>query len=168
MVHDVFSIGVVVARRRLNSPWATHAWLPVAALPAVPETAPWTRLGGGNAADAFYAGSAEITLYAQATSHYRDNLMSVRPSLWIVLRPVGHEIQLVSATADPYEGEALAESIGDIVEPVPMPTSIQARVQSFSHAFHVEREFVKRKRNRADPEIMARRQSRPPNQVHEE
>jgi hypothetical protein len=74
-----------------------------------------------------------------------------------VLRPVGEEAELVSATVDPYEGEALAESIGDIVEAVPMPAPVQDWVQAFFDAFHQEQTFFKRKRDRADPEALARR-----------
>src|SRR3546814_20814 len=40
--HDV---GVIVARRKLKSVWADHAWLPYAVLPAVPVIEPWTSLG---------------------------------------------------------------------------------------------------------------------------
>lgn len=149
-----FEIGVVVAKRKLKGPWANHAWLPVAVLPMVPETPAWTPLGSHGEDETFYAGSAEITLYAQATSFYRDNLTSAQPSLWVVLRPIGEGVELVSVTADPYEGEALAENVGDIVEVVPMPGDIQARIQAFFDAFHVERAFFKRKRDRVEPEIV--------------
>jgi hypothetical protein len=157
MARDHFNVGVVVARRRLKGPWASHTWLPVAVLPAVPETPPWTRLAGEGEDETYYAGPAEISLYSAATGYYRDNLTAAQPSLWIVLRPIGDGVELVSVTADPYEGEALTGSIGDIVDVVPMPRSVQERVQAFFDAFHVERAFIKRKRNRADPEALAQR-----------
>jgi hypothetical protein len=157
MARDHFEVGVVVAKRKLKGPWASYAWLPVAVLPAVPATPAWTRLPSEGDDETYYAGAAEISLYAAATSHYRDNLTSTRPSLWVVLRPVGEEVELVSVTADPYEGEALTESIGDIVDVVPMPHAVQQHVQAFFDAFHVERTFIKRKRDRADPEALARR-----------
>lgn len=158
MSADHFSVGVVVVRRTLKGPWSSHAWLPLAVLPAAPETSPWTRLTPQGGDETYYAGPAEITLHAAATGHYRDNLTSAEPSLWVVLRPVGEEVELASVTADPYEGEALAESIGAIVETVPMPLEIQRRIQAFFDAFHVERTFFKRKRDRADPEALARRE----------
>jgi hypothetical protein len=157
MAQDHFNIGIVVARRKLASAWASHAWIPTAALPAVPETKPGTPLGRNGTDETFYAGDAEVTLYSSATGHYRDNLSAAVPSLWVVLRPAGEEVELVSVIADPYEGEALAGSIGDIVETVPMPLEIQARVHAFVEAFHVERTFFKRKRDRADPEALADR-----------
>jgi hypothetical protein len=152
MAQDHFMIGVVAARRRLDGQWASHAWLPIAALPAAPAIAAGTRLGSDRGDETFYVGAAEVALHLRATGHYRDNLTSDRPALWVVLRPIGDEVELVSVTADPYEGEALAESIGDIVEAVPMPTGIQARVQAFFDAFHVEQTFFKRKRDRAGGE----------------
>src|SRR3954452_18358030 len=156
MAQDHFMIGVVAAKRRLKGPWASHAWLPVAALPAAPALAAGTSLGADGEDETFYAGAAEVTLHLRATGHYRDNLASGQPSLWVVLRPIGEEVELVSITADPYEGEALAESIGDIVEPVPMPADIQARLQVFFDRFHVEQTFFKRKRDRAGSEAPGR------------
>jgi hypothetical protein len=161
MAGDHFSVGVVVAKRSLRSPWASHTWLPVAVLPGAPAIPAWTRLAIAGEDEAYYAGAAEITLHAQATGYYRDNLTAAQPSLWVVLRPVGDEVEVASVTVDPYEGEALAESIGDIVETVPMPRDVQARVQAFFDAFHVERAFFKRKRDRADPEAFGRREPLP-------
>lgn len=155
---DRFEIGVIVAKRRLKGPWASHAWLPVAALPAAPATAPWTRLSAGEDEETFYAGAVEVGLHPSETAHYRDNLASGRPSLWIALRVLDDGSYAVAAvTADPYEGEAMAEGIGEVVEAVPMPPEIQAKLLAFFEAFHVERPFEKRKRDRADPEALARR-----------
>lgn len=158
MVESRFGVGIIVGKRKLKSAWASHAWLPVAALPAVPTTAAWTRLSSIENEERFYAGSHEVELFPGQTAHYRDNLQSAQPALWVSLRPVGgddHEIATV--TVDPYEGEALAEGIGEIVEPVPMPTEIQEKVAAFIDAFHVERAFIKRERDRPDPNALARR-----------
>lgn len=152
-----FEVGIVVARRKLKGPWADHAWFPAAALPAAPVAQPWTRLNAGEEEELFYAGASEVSLYVAETGHYRDNLVSGRPSLWVVLRPVaGDEYEVALVTADPYEGEALVIGMGEIVEAVPMPPEIQDKVAAFVEAFHVEREFFKRKRDRADPEVLAR------------
>jgi hypothetical protein len=158
MAGDRFEIGVIAAKRKLKSAWASHAWLPHSVLPAAPATAPWTRLAAEGEDEIFYAGAAELRLYPSETSHYRDNLGSGRPSLWVALREVaGDEHEVSTVTADPYEGEALAGAIGQIIEAVPMPAEIQAQVAAFVEAHHVERPFIKRKRDRADPEALARR-----------
>ena len=158
MAGDRFEIGVIAAKRKLKSAWASHAWLPHSVLPAAPAAAPWTPLAADGEDEFFYAGSAELRLHPSETSHYRDNLGSGRPSLWVALREVaGDEVELSTVTADPYEGEALAGAIGEIIEAVPMPAEIQAQVAAFVEAHHVERPFIKRKRDRADPEALARR-----------
>jgi hypothetical protein len=155
-----FEVGIVVARRKLNGPWAEYAWLPELVLPAVPAAAPWTRLTEDGEEELYYAGDFEISLHPSATGHYRDNLTSGRPSLWVALQSVGRgEYKVAAVTADPYEGEALSEGVGEIVESVPMPAEIQAKVAAFFEAFHQERTFIKRKRDRADPEALARGES---------
>ncbi len=157
MAKDFCEVGVLVMRRKLKGPWADHVWLPHAVLPAAPATAPGTRIGGGDGEDIFYAGAFAIPLHSSETAHYRDNLASGRPAVWVVLQPVGgDEYEVAAVTADPYEGEALTQGNGEIVEAVPMPAEIQEKVAAFIAAFHVERQFFKRKRDRADPEALAK------------
>ena len=75
------------------------------------------------------------------------------------MRPTGVEppYDIVAVTADPAEGEALTESGNDLVDVVPMPEPVRAVVEAFVAEHHVERPFYKRKRDRADPEALARR-----------
>jgi hypothetical protein len=155
MPQDRFDIGIVVARKTLRSSWADHIWLPHAALPAAPPVARWTRLGRTQGAEFFYAGACELQFQRSATAHYRDNLESGTPSLWIALTPADGGMCCVTAvTADPYEGEALTEGFGSVVEAVPMPPSLQAELHAFVSAFHVEQPFFKRERDPAgaDPD----------------
>ena len=152
MPEDRFAIGIVVAKCKLEGCWAEHIWRPVLALPAAPATAPWTQLVFDGGAEWFYVGSYDVSLHSTSTSHYRDNLMSGRPSLWVALHSDGQgKYEILSVTADPYEGEALTEWAGEIVDAVPMPAEIQARVAAFFEKFHQERTFVKRRRDDADP-----------------
>ena len=153
-----FEVGVVVAKRKLKGPWASHAWLPCAVLPGAPAAAPWTRLTASEEEETFYAGSFEVSLYPRETAHYRDNLTSGRPALWVALRHIaGDDYAVAAVTANPYEGESMAEGIGEIVEAVPMPADIQTKIAEFFAAFHQERPFIKRQRDRPDPEALARR-----------
>jgi len=153
-----FEVGVVVAKRKLKGPWASHAWLPCAVLPGAPAAAPWTRLTASEEEETFHAGSFEVSLYPSETAHYRDNLTSGRPALWVALRHIaGDDYEVAAVTANPYEGESMAEGIGEIVEAVPMPADIQTKIAEFFAAFHQERPFIKRQRDRPDPEALARR-----------
>jgi hypothetical protein len=152
-------VGVVVERRKASNPWIDVAWRPIGVLGGAPDAAPWTMLDAGDDRASFYAGAAEIALYRTETGHYRDNLSSGRPSLWVSLRPTGVEppFEIVAVTADPAEGESFTQVGDDLVEAIPMPPAVQAVVEAFVAEHHVERPFVKRKRDSADPEALARR-----------
>jgi hypothetical protein len=153
------AVGVVVERRKATSPWIDMVWRPIGVLAGAPEAAPWTMLEAGDDRASFYAGAAEIALYRSETGHYRDNLASGRPSLWVSLRPTGVEppFEIVAVTADPAEGESFTQAGDDLVEAVPMPPAVCAIVEAFVAEHHVERPFVKRQRERADPQALARR-----------
>jgi hypothetical protein len=152
-------IGVVVERCKANSPWSEFIWRPTAVLGGLPDADPWTQLAIEEEAVSFYAGASEIELYRTETENYRNNLASAVPSVWVALLAIAGEppYEIAAVTADPAEGEALTESGQGIVEAVPMPTPVRDTIASFISEHHVERTFEKRKRNRADPEALARR-----------
>ena len=108
----------------------------------------------------FYAGSATVDLYPSETERYRDNLTSGHPSLWIVLSSAEDHwpYSVVAATADPAEGEAFTEAGSNLVEAVSMPEVMRETIDNFIAEHHVERQFFKRKRRRAEPEALARRE----------
>ncbi len=153
------AVGVVVERCKAQSPWIDFSWRPLTVLPGVPEVPPWTMLTEEGDRSTFYAGPAEISLYRTETTNYRDNLASGAPRLWVALRSTGVEppYEIFAVTADPAEGEALTESGSDLVDVVPVPEAIRLQIEAFVAEHHVERPFYKRKRDRADPEALARR-----------
>lgn len=152
------SVGVVVERRRSSSRWVEEVWLPVHVLAGVPETPAWTMLSDDADRATFYAGTAEIELYRTETGQYGENLLGGRPLLWVVLRPTDGDppYGVFAVTADPAEGEGYTEAGNDIVESVPMPAAIQESVAAFVAEHHVDRTFIKRVRDRADPGAMSR------------
>lgn len=153
-------VGVVVERRKAGSPWADFIWRGVGVLPDEPELTPWTVLREEGDATLYYAGSAPIDLYRSETARYRENFAGDQPCIWVVLSPAeGTWPYVVTAvTADPAEGEAFTEAGANLVEAVPMPDVVRDAIENFVAEHHVEREFFKRKRRRADPEALARRQ----------
>ena len=152
-------VGVVVERSRGVTQWTEYYWRPTKVFAGAPETAPWTKLSDDGERATFYAGSAVIELYRTETTYYRNNLESGSPSLWIALRAAEGDPPFTVAvvTADPAEGESLTETATDLIEQVPMPEPIQDIVAAFVAQHHVEAPFVKRKRDRANPEVLARR-----------
>jgi uncharacterized protein DUF3305 len=153
------AVGIVVERRRAQSPWIDFTWKPLAALVGLPDAAPWTMLSQDGDGALFYAGAAEIELYRTETANYRDNLGSGAPMLWVALRPTGVEppYEIFGVTADPAEGEAWTQSGSDLVDVVSMPAVVRETIDAFVAEHHIEQPSYKRKRDRADPEALARR-----------
>ena len=154
-------VGVVVERRKADSPWIDFLWRPVGILPDAPDMAERSVLREEGESLLFYAGSRTIDLHRSETSRYRDNLATGSPLLWVVLSPAEGDwpYALAAVTADPAEGEAFTEAGSNLVETVAMPDVVREAVESFVAEHHVEREFVKRKRDRANPEALARRRA---------
>jgi hypothetical protein len=146
-------VGVVVERRAARSPWAEFLWRPVCVLVGEPSAAPWTALDTTDGATLFYAGATAIELHRTETSYYRDNLASTTPKLWVALHPVASAVpyELFAVTADPAEGEAFTDTASNLVEAVPMPPEIIESVSAFVARHHVERPFLKRQRQPANP-----------------
>lgn len=153
------SVGVIVERTKGTSRWTDFLWRPISVLTGEPDAAPWAKLSDDGERVTFYAGNATIELYRTETTYYRQNLESGTPGLWISLRATNTEppYRVAVVTADPAEGESLTEAATDLVEQVPMPELIQQFVAAFVAEHHIERAFSKRRRDRANPESLARR-----------
>ncbi|MEP7030300.1 MAG: DUF3305 domain-containing protein [Pseudolabrys sp.] len=152
-------VGVLVERSKSMNQWAEFYWRASGVLPGQPETAAWTMLSDDGEHATFYAGTAVIEFYRTETTYYLNNMQSGAPSLWVALRTAEgeHPFEVSTVTADPAEGESLTETATELVEQVPMPPSIQQFVTAFIEQHHVEAPFIKRKRDRNNPEAMARR-----------
>lgn len=157
---ETIPVGVVVERSKGTSHWVDFLWRPCAVLTGVPQTPVWSKLSDEGERVTFYAGPAEIELHRTETTNYRNNLATGEPLLWVVLRKTDSEppYKVFAVLADPAEGEAMTEAGNDLVETVAMPQAVQDALAAFIEAHHVEREFVKRKRDRANKEALAKRE----------
>jgi hypothetical protein len=155
-------VGVVVERRKAASPWAEVIWRPVALLGGIPDAAAWTPLTTDGDTATFYAGAAEIELHRSEADNYRRNLGSAAPAVWVAFHETGGDppYAVAAVTVDPAEGEGLTEPGQGIVEVVAMPEPLRHTIAAFVAEHHVERVFEKRKRDRADPEALARHDPR--------
>jgi hypothetical protein len=131
--HVSIPVGVVVERRKATSAWVDAIWRSITVLGGVPDAAPWTVIAVGEDVTTFYVGAAEIELYRTEAEHYRSNLDSGAPSVWVALRPTGADppYALFAVTADPAEGESFTQAGGDVVDAVPMPAAVRAIVEAF-------------------------------------
>jgi hypothetical protein len=151
-------VGVVIEQRRAKSVWTDFIWRPIAILPGIPDAAPWTALDSDAERTIFYGGAAEILLHRADASGYRENVEGGTALLWVAIRPTSAEppYEIAAVTAEPSEGEALTENASHIVETVPMPEPVRVAIAEFVVAHHVGHPFIKRQREDADPEVMAR------------
>lgn len=144
-------VGLVLARRALDNPWIDHVWTPHAALFPAPAAQPGAVLSQEGDVTLVFGGVAIVHLYVPETGNYRDNLADGAPRLWIAARANdGAAPDGLRVTADPTEGEAWHEAGSDIVATVPMPGEVAAWIAAFVDAFHVERTFLKRQRDRSE------------------
>src|SRR5262249_44775909 len=131
----------------------------VAVLAGLPDAASWTQLVHDGDTVTYYAGSAEIELYRSEGDNYRRNLATESPSIWVALQATGGEppYQIAAVTADPAEGEGLTEPGQAIVEAVAMPEAVREAIAAFLEQCPAGQAFIKRERDRAGSETMARR-----------
>lgn len=153
------TVGVVVERRKARSMWVDFLWRPVSVFVGNPSAVPWTPLDTESDTALFYAGQAVIELHRTETTNYRDNLASGAPALWVALQPAASQqpYDILAVTADPAEGEAFTDAGSYLVEAVTMPSEVVEAITQFLAEHHVERPFVKRRRQPAEP-VLARRE----------
>lgn len=151
------SIGIVLEKRKAKSPWLDWIWEAAAILPEPADAEPGAPLGRNGEGELLYGGAAILEAHTIETAFYRDNIASGMPQIWVILRPQSGDTmpQIVQVTCDPTEGEGFTETGWDIVNAVPMPEPIIAALMVFIDQHHVETPYMKRKRDRADPEALA-------------
>ena len=148
-------LGIMIERRAIENRWRKHDWRPIAVLPGAEADVRWRLLREDETVAQFHAATLPLDLYQKETEGYRVNLANTPPMVYVVLRPgeeYGDEdVEPFLITACPFEAESYAESGDEIVEGVPMPPEILARVTAFVGQHHVEEVFKKRKRKPYDP-----------------
>jgi Protein of unknown function (DUF3305) len=149
--HVRIPVGVVVERRKATSAWVDAVWRSTTLLGGMPDAAPWTVIATSEDVTTFYVGAAKIELYRTEAEHYRSNLDSGAPSVWIALRPTGADppYMLFAVTADPAEGESFTQAGGDVVDAVPMPDVVRGIVEAFVAEHHAVEPHHRRTRTDA-------------------
>jgi hypothetical protein len=154
------TVAVVAERRPAVSHWIDHVWRVVEVLEDAPALPPWTELRQEAGRTLFLAGHATLSLHPTDTDNYKHNLEGPDPRIWVVLRPAdaapGMVLHLV--TLDPGEAHLYADVGNDTLESLPLPPFLHAPALDFIARHHKDRGFHKRRRDRADPEALARRQ----------
>lgn len=159
MPRAVLSVAVVARSHPPVTQWGARYLRPAQILPAVPATAPRTLLSEENGVETWYVGPADLVLYSGEATHYRDNLESGRPSVWVAMPQTGdpQSARVQTATVDPYEGEGLAGDVSLVVEALAMPAPILAAIAEFTALHFAELPFDKRRRKPVDMDNRAPR-----------
>jgi hypothetical protein len=147
-------VGVILERRKASNPWDDFVWRAAAVVPGAAPTPAWSVVREAPDATQFFAGTFTLELHPKETMLYRENLMGRTPSAYVVLvrDPAAdpHGIIVRHVTVSPGDAEAYMDA-ESAVETVPLPEIVQAWLQDYIAAFHVEEVFRKRKRKPFDP-----------------
>lgn len=151
-------LGIVIRKTPAKSKWADWSWTAVAVLPGAAE-ADWLALRQEGDAVEYHAATVPLELWRSDTEAYLTGLSARTPSVGVVMREVSdpgaaEPIEVVLATASPYEAQDYLDSGEEIVELVPMPDGLIALIRDFVRQHHQEETFVKRKRDRARTDIV--------------
>lgn len=149
-------VGVVVAKIKIDHKWADWSWRPVAIMPGAGPVEGWREIESGEGWTHYHCATLPLTLYRTDTEAYRLALSEKPPKVYVVLRrdeegDDDYPYFVETVTASPYEAQDFADSAEEIIEAVPMPPGLIAWVQAFVDEHHVDEKFVKRRRDRVDP-----------------
>lgn len=149
------SLGVIVARERIDNPWQEYIWKPVSVFLDAPPITEMRLLRRGPGHEHFHVATMPLELHRKETAGYKVNLSNGVPSVYVVLREGGESgvaIQCHLLTASPFDVEAYGATSEDIIGRVSMPDELVELVEAFIDAHHVEEAFVKRTRVRYEAE----------------
>ena len=143
-------LGIVIRRMPGVTRWVRHVWKATAVLPGAAE-ASWKELRREGETVEFHAGTVPLQLFRGETEAYLQELTAREPAIYVILRQTTGEtpLDIVLATASPYEAQDYADSGEELVEKVPMPEGLIAWVHDFVARHHEEEVFAKRRRDRA-------------------
>jgi hypothetical protein len=151
------NIGVIVERREIDHPWQDHEWRVAELVPAAQEAAAGELIEERPDARRYFAGVGTLTLHTTDVDAYLHNLVSPRPSIYVVLRSeedlagaVPFRLDLV--TANPYDAEAYMEGDGTLIAARPMPAAVKEWIEAFVAAHHKAEPFRKRQRTKIEIE----------------
>ena len=142
-------LGIVIRRAPGVTRWARWAWRVVDVLPGAGEAA-WREIRREGETVEYHAATVAMELWESDTEAYLAELATETPSVYVVLREAEdgeHGIEVLLATASPYEAQDYLDSGEETVEQVAMPESLAALVRAFVAEHHEEEEFVKRRRD---------------------
>ncbi|MBV1864767.1 MAG: DUF3305 domain-containing protein [Rhodobacteraceae bacterium] len=145
-------LGIVVRKTPGVTRWAKWHWQAVAIMPGAAQES-WRELRRDGDAVEYHAATVDLELWRTDAEAYLTGLSTRVPSIYVVLREATdpdapHAVEVLLATASPYDAQDYADSGEEIVDLVPMSEPLIAWVREFVDAHYEEERFVKRKRDK--------------------
>ncbi len=150
-IEQTITLGVVVAREKIDHPWQEFRWRAVSVFLDPPEKADWRQLVNDKTVTQFHAATIPLVLHRKETMSYRVNLANGEPSIYVVLREeseadADYPVRVHAVTASPFEAQTYGDLAFDSVDRVAMPDRLLAMVEMFVGEHPGEEKFTKRKR----------------------
>ncbi|HGG04810.1 MAG TPA: DUF3305 domain-containing protein [Aliiroseovarius sp.] len=151
-------LGIVLRKTPGVTRWAKWCWKAVAVLPGAGPAAFRELRREGDVVE-YHAATVPLELWRTDTEAYLSELSTRSPSIYVIMRETdaaddGPPLEVVLATASPYDAQDYADNGEDIVELVPMPEALLALVRKFIDEHHHDEKFVKRKRNKSRVDLV--------------
>lgn len=143
------SLGVVIARDKIDHPWQEYVWRPVSVFLNAPVIAEWRELRRDATSVHYHAATLPLELHAKETIGYVANLDTGSPLVYVVLRPTSADdmpMEVAVITASPYDAEVYGYDGSEIVGGVAMPELLVELMDAFVAEHHIEEPFIKRQR----------------------
>lgn len=143
-------LGIVIRRVPGVTRWASHVWKVSAVLPGA-AGASWNELRREGDTVEYHAATVPLVLHRTDTEAYLHGLSAKEPAIYVVIRESENDdpMDVVLATASPYEAQDYADTGEEIVEKVPMPEGLVAWIRDYIDAHHEHEVFVKRRRDKS-------------------
>lgn len=142
-------LGIVIRREPGVTRWVKHVWKATDVLPGA-SVAEWKELRRDGETVEFHAATVPLELFRTDTEAYLHGLSAKEPAIYVVMRQSEDDtpLEVVLATASPYEAQDYADTGEELVEKVPMPEGLIAWIRDYVELHHEDEVFVKRRRNK--------------------
>jgi len=140
-------LGIVIRKSPGVTRWAAWSYKAVAVLPGAGE-ANWTELRREGDVVEYHAATCQLELHHTQSEAYMTGLADGVPSVYVIMRDGDERLEVLLATASPYEAQDYQDSGEELVEKVPMPEGLVAWVRDYALAHHEDEAFIKRRRDK--------------------
>ena len=145
-------LGIVLRKSPGVTRWAKWVWKAVAVLPGAAQEN-WKEMRREGEVVEYHAATVDLELYRTDTEAYLAGLSTNPPTIYVVMREATdpdapQDIEVLLATASPYDAQDYSDAGEEIIERVQMPDGLIAWIHDFVQKHHQEEVFVKRKRDK--------------------